>query len=162
MVREILKLGDSRLYASSSEVMPHEQADAARIGEDLRDTMGAFRGRHGFGRAIAAPQIGESRRIIYMDAGVKTLLINPKLTFIGEDMMEVWDDCMCFPGLFVRVMRHRKVRVDYKDASMHERSMLLEGDLSELIQHEYDHLDGILATMRAIDARSFSLTRNPE
>ncbi len=161
MVRDILKLGDSRLYSSSSKIQPREAAEAARIGDDLKDTMEAFRTRHGFGRAIAAPQIGEFRRVIYMDAGKPALLVNPVLTFIGEDTMEVWDDCMCFPGLFVKVRRFAKVQVQYLDENMQRRSMLLETDLSELIQHECDHLDGILATMRAVDARSFSLTKNP-
>lgn len=162
MVREILKLGDSRLYSSSSEIQPHEAAEASRIGGDLKDTMEAFRIRHGFGRAIAAPQIGEFRRVIYMDAGEPTLLVNPVLDFIGGDTMEIWDDCMCFPGLFVKVRRFKKVHVEYLDKNMQRSSMLLEGDLSELIQHEYDHLDGVLATMRAMDAKSFSITRNPK
>ena len=161
MVREILKLGDSRLYAPSSEIGPHEGPEAARIGEDLRDTMRAFRLRHGFGRAIAAPQIGEPRRVIYMDAGSPVLLINPELDFIGSEMMQIWDDCMCFPGLFVKLRRFAKVQARYRDENMQECSMLLEGDLSELIQHDYDHLDGILATMRAVDAKSFSLTKQP-
>lgn len=162
MVREILKLGNGRLYEASSKIGPDEAEEAARIGEDLRDTMGAFRAKHGFGRAIAAPQIGEFRRVIYMDAGEPILLINPELEFIGAETMVIWDDCMCFPGLYVKVRRFAKVRVQYLDKEMRLQGMLLEGDLSELIQHEYDHLDGILATMRAIDARSFSLTRNPE
>ncbi len=162
MVRDILKLGDSRLYSVSSEIRHGEAQEASRIGNDLKDTFEAFRARHGFGRAIAAPQIGEFRRIIYLDAGEPMLLINPVLTVTGGEMMELWDDCMCFPGLFVKVRRHMKVRVEYKDAALQDGSILLEGALSELIQHEYDHLDGILATMRAIDAKSFSLTRHPE
>lgn len=156
MVREILKLGDSRLYAQSSRIGPHEGPEAARIGKDLRDTMEDFRAKHGFGRAIAAPQIGEFRRAIYMDAGEPILLINPELDFIGSETMELWDDCMCFPGLYIKVRRFAAVQVQYLDEGMQKRSMLLEGGLSELIQHEYDHLDGILATMRAIDAKSFS------
>lgn len=162
MVRDILKLGDNRLYSVSSEIRRDEAQEALRIGSDLKDTFEAFRARHGFGRAIAAPQIGEFRRIIYLDAGEPLLLINPVLTVIGGEKMELWDDCMCFPGLFVKVRRHMKVRVEYKDAALQDGSILLEGALSELIQHEYDHLDGILATMRAIDAKSFSLTRHPE
>lgn len=162
MVRDILKLGDNRLYSVSSEIRRDEAQEALRIGNDLKDTFEAFRARHGFGRAIAAPQIGEFRRIIYLDAGEPLLLINPVLTVIGGEKMELWDDCMCFPGLFVKVRRHMKVRVEYKDAALQDGNILLEGALSELIQHEYDHLDGILATMRAIDAKSFSLTRHPE
>lgn len=162
MVREILRLGDSRLYETSFEIGPDERPEAARIGDDLKDTMGAFRARHGFGRAIAAPQIGEFRRVIYMDAGKPTLLINPEIQFTGTETMEIWDDCMSFPGLYVKVRRYTKVQVQYLDKDMQPHSMMLEGDLAELIQHEYDHLDGILATMRAIDAKSFALAKKPE
>jgi len=162
MVRDILRLGDSRLYGTSFKIGPNEWPEASRIGEDLKDTMEAFRARHGFGRAIAAPQIGEFRRVIYMDAGKPTLLINPEIQFTGTETMEIWDDCMCFPGLYVKVRRYTKVQVQYLDKDMQPHSMMLEGDLAELIQHEYDHLDGILATMRAIDAKSFALAKKPE
>jgi peptide deformylase len=69
--------------------------------------------------------------------------------------MEVMDDCMSFPNLLVKVKRYKKAVIKYKDLEWKDRQMNLEGDLSELLQHEYDHLDGILATMRAIDNKSF-------
>jgi peptide deformylase len=65
------------------------------------------------------------------------------------------DDCMSFPNLLVKVKRYKKAVIKYKDLEWKDRQMNLEGDLSELLQHEYDHLDGILATMRAIDNKSF-------
>lgn len=156
MVRKILRLGDPALYYPSIELTESDNYEAAEIVEDLKDTMMEFRRNHGFGRAIAAPQIGRFRRVIFMDAGSPIALVNPVLSFPDDEMMEVMDDCMCFPGLFVKVLRHRRCRVDYRDLSFKPASMDLEGDLSELIQHEYDHLDGILATMRAVDSKSFS------
>jgi peptide deformylase len=69
--------------------------------------------------------------------------------------MEVMDDCMSFPHLLVRVQRYKKCKITYRDMKWQKQEMVLEGDLSELLQHEYDHLDGILATMRAVDTRSF-------
>lgn len=156
MIRKILRLGEPALYDASRAMAASEMGEAAEIVEDLKDTMMEFRRTYGFGRAIAAPQIGHFRRIIFMDAGSPTALVNPVLSFPDDQMMEVMDDCMCFPGLFVKVLRHRRCRVDYLDLSFKPASMDLEGDLSELIQHEYDHLDGILATMRAIDGKSFS------
>jgi peptide deformylase len=69
--------------------------------------------------------------------------------------MEVLDDCMSFPNLLVKVKRYKKCTVQYLDMNWIPHTMVLEDDLSELIQHEYDHLDGILATMRAIDNKSF-------
>ncbi|HCL79747.1 MAG TPA: formylmethionine deformylase, partial [Synergistaceae bacterium] len=75
------------------------------------------------------------------------------------EQFEVLDDCMSFPNLLVRVMRHRRCRIDYRDMDWVEHSVELEGDLSELLQHEYDHLNGILATMRAVDSRAFVMKR---
>ena len=72
-------------------------------------------------------------------------------------MFELWDDCMSFPDLVVRVRRHRSCRICYRDLDWIEREWQLEGDLSELLQHETDHLDGILAVSRAIDGASFAL-----
>ena len=69
--------------------------------------------------------------------------------------MEIMDDCMSFPNLLVKVKRYAKCHIIYRDMEWNKQEMVLEGDLSELLQHEYDHLDGILATMRAIDNRSF-------
>lgn len=83
------------------------------------------------------------------------LFINPWLEFTDDEEMEVLDDCMSFPGLLVRVNRHKRCVVHYRDEQWKECAMVLEGDMAELIQHEYDHLDGILATMRAIDKKSF-------
>jgi len=72
-------------------------------------------------------------------------------------MIEIWDDCMCFPDLLVRVMRHESCRIRFRNLNWEQEEILVEGDLSELLQHEYDHLDGVLAVSRAIDGRSFAL-----
>jgi peptide deformylase len=156
-VREILLLGNPLLNEISSEVAPGERDTLPEIATDLHDTMMDFRERHGLGRAIAAPQIGIMKRIIYMNTGEPVVFINPILTNMRGDEMEVWDDCMSFPNLLVRVMRKRSCRIEYTDMDWNSCGMDLEGDLSELLQHEYDHLNGILAVERAIDGRSFAL-----
>ena len=115
-----------------------------------------FRKRTGVGRAIAAPQIGVMKRLIYMYIDSPTVFINPQLLDKGKEMMTVWDDCMSFPDLLVRVKRHQTSTIRYFDLDWQEQQMLLEDDLSELLQHEYDHLDGILAVSRAIDSQSFA------
>ena len=74
-----------------------------------------------------------------------------------DEMYELLDDCMSFPGLMVKVRRHCRAVLDYLDENFEPQQMVLEGDLSELLQHEYDHLDGILATMRAVDNKSLIL-----
>lgn len=156
MIQEILRLGNPQLYEVSEEVTEGELSQVKRTAEDLHDTMMEFRRVHHAGRAIAAPQIGIKKRILYMNTGDREILfINPVLRFPEPEKMEVLDDCMSFPGLYVKVMRYRRCIVEYRDLQWEHRQIELEEDLSELIQHEYDHLDGILATMRAIDEKSF-------
>ncbi len=157
MIREILLLGNRQLYERCEEVQKSEIGDLKNVVNDLHDTLMDYRNRHGAGRAIAAPQIGVKKRLIYMHTGHPAVFINPVLKFHGQEMMEVLDDCMSFPGLYVYVKRHRRCVIEYSDMEWKRCRLELEGDLSELLQHEYDHLDGILATMRAIDNRSFVL-----
>jgi peptide deformylase len=155
-VREILLLGNPALYQAAEPVSQDELSDLSSVAEDLRDTLLDFRHRHGRGRAIAAPQIGVRKRLIYWDAGQPQVIVNPVLENLSPETFELWDDCMSFPDLLVRVVRHRRCLVRFRDLEWNETVWQLEDGLSELIQHEYDHLDGILATQRAIDSRSFA------
>ena len=155
-VREILLLGDAGLYEISVEVERAEIEQVATAVQDLHDTIMEFKKKNGFGRAIAAPQIGIQKRLIYMYIDKPMIFINPVLTLLGEEKMELWDDCMSFPGLFVRVNRHKKCSIEYYDIDWNKQKLALEGDLSELLQHEYDHLDGILAVQRAVDDRALA------
>lgn len=157
MERKILLLGDPKLYEASVPVGREE--DLSQLKQDLHDTLMAFRRTYHAGRAIAAPQIGVQKRVLYMYIDKPVLFLNPVLRFPDEEMMEVLDDCMSFPTLYVRVLRHKRCIIDYFDETWQPHSLPLEGDLSELLQHEYDHLDGILATMRAIDSQSLVMKR---
>jgi peptide deformylase len=87
-------------------------------------------------------------------------VINPVLSFPDHEKYTLMDDCMSFPGLIVKVERYKHADLTYLDANFEQQQMHLEGDYSELLQHEYDHLDGILATMRAIDNKSLFMTQN--
>ena len=110
----------------------------------------------GFGHGISAPQIGIKKRLICLDLdGVRRVIVNPTLELVGSEMMELMDDCLCFPGLLVKVRRNRRCIVRYRDENWQVQELACEGYLSELIQHEYDHLNGILATMRAVDGKAF-------
>lgn len=155
MEKTILLLGNPDLYEVCSEVKEEELPQMAEVKEDLRDTLLAFRRRYGVGRAIAAPQIGVKKRVIYRHLDTPVLFINPWLEFPDDEVMEVMDDCMSFPDLLVRVRRHKRCVIHYRDEQWKECVMAFEGDMSELIQHEYDHLDGILATMKAVDEKAF-------
>jgi peptide deformylase len=157
-IRQVLLLGNPQLYRESEPVLAEEMETLQPVVVGLRDTLMNFRRQYGAGRAIAAPQIGVMKRLLYMSIGdISTVFINPRLEEMSEEMMEVWDDCMCFPDLLVKVMRHKSCRIRYRNPDWKEESMVLRGDLSELLQHEYDHLDGVLAVSRAIDGRSFAL-----
>lgn len=155
--REILLLGNPQLYIVSEDIKQSELESLKPIIQDLHDTMMAFRVQYGAGRAIAAPQIGVMKRLIYMHIDKPTVFINPVLKNLSRAMFEVWDDCMSFPDLLVRVQRHRSCTIEYRDEHWRQQSKDLVDDLSELLQHEYDHLDGILAVSRAIDERSYAL-----
>ena len=157
-VREILKLGNPLLYRVSEDVEESELQDIRGVVQDLHDTMMDFRQRYGVGRAIAAPQIGVMKRIVYMHIDFPVVFLNPVLKNKSEEMIDLWDDCMCFPDLLVRVQRHMSCTIEYLDLEWKQQSMDLEDDLSELLQHEYDHLEGILATMKALDEKSFAST----
>ena len=157
-VKEILILGNDHLNRVCQPIEANNLEKAKQVVNDLHDTMMAFREKHGFGRAIAAPQIDEPYRIIYMNVdGHITAFINPVMEFIGDEQMELWDDCMSFPGLEVKVKRYKTCNVHYKDLNFEDCTLTFTGDLSELIQHEYDHLDGILAVERALNLRSFRM-----
>ena len=155
-IRTVLLLGDPRLYERSAPLAEADVPALAPVIADLHDTLMDFRARYGAGRAIAAPQIGVMQRLVYVNVGEPMPLLNPVVAEASAEMMAVWDDCLCFPDLLVRVMRHRRIRVDYRDLAWRPRSWELEGDLAELLQHEIDHLDGVLAVSRAIDGRSFA------
>ena len=153
MVKEILLLGNTQLYEVSKEVQKGE--NLTELIQNLRDTLLDYRKKYHTGRAIASPQIGVKKRVIYFYTDKEIVFINPILTFSNNEKMEILDDCMSFPNLLVKVMRYKKCTITYMTPEWKQQKMELDGDLSELLQHEYDHLDGILATMKAIDNKSF-------
>ena len=122
----------------------------------LHTALEEFRREQGFGRAISAPQIGVAKRLVYLNLGaVPFCVINPEITWRSETLFEVWDDCLSVPDCIVRVRRHCSISLNYADEHGHRhRWEKLPEDLSELMQHEIDHLDGVLMTERAIDADS--------
>lgn len=155
-VREILQLGDPTLWQVAAPVADPSAPEVKHLVTDLGETLADFRDRHGFGRGIAAPQIGDLKRIIYirMDSvAFDGPLINPEITRRSDNLITVWDNCFSFPDLMVRLSRAEQITVRYQssDATYHE--LEATGNMSELLQHEIDHLDGILATDRALSSR---------
>ncbi len=156
-VREILLLGNPKLYEESTKVTQDELEKLKPVFEDLKDTLLDFRDEFGWGRAIAAPQIGVKKRIVYMHVNEPVVLINPVIRLRDRRKTLVWDDCMSAPDLLVQVKRYRRCKVEYRDQNWNKRSMYLEGKLAHLLQHEVDHLRGILITQRAVSDKSFAL-----
>jgi peptide deformylase len=153
----ILLLGNPLLNQRAEPVKKDELSTVAAVARDLHDTLMNFRNRHRWGRAIAAPQIGVLKRIVYLHIDRPWLLINPTMREVSGDTMELWDDCMSFPDLLVRVKRQLRFTLAWLDQEWSEQTMPVEEVLSELLQHEIDHLDGALAVSRAIDGASFAL-----
>lgn len=156
-IREVLLLGNPKLYEISEPVEREELDAITGVVSDLHDTLMHFKKKYNAGRAIAAPQIGVMKRLVYLHIDKPVVFINPVLDEKSREMIELWDDCMSFPDLLVKVKRHKSCKIKYRDMAWKEQAMMLEDDLSELLQHEYDHLDGILAVARAIDQHSFAL-----
>jgi peptide deformylase len=152
--RRILQLGDPLLRTVSTPV--NGPAEAKAVFKDLRDTLHEFRRTHGFGRGISAVQIGEPKRLIYIEFGAFVYrLMNPQWEYLSDRKFRLWDDCFSFPDLLVWLERSETVRLRYQDESGMEQRLEASGALSELLQHEMDHLDGVLAIDRAIDRNSF-------
>ena len=152
---DLLLLGDPRLYQVCEPVKESELPAVSGWVKDMDNVMTEIRAQYNFGRAIAAPQLGIMKRLIYMNIDKPVVFINPELTNLSDDMFELWDDCMSFPHLLVHVKRHKELTFKYRDENWNEKEWYMKDNLSELLQHECDHLDGILCTMRAIDGKSF-------
>lgn len=154
-VDDILKLGDPRLYEVCEPVLESELPLVKVWVEDLHEAMEDIRKVYGFGRGIAAPQLGIMKRLFYLNLDKPYIIINPEIVQASSEMFELWDYCMSFPNLFVKVERHQSITLEYLDENWEKQRWTVDGAIAELIQHEYDHLNGVLCTMRAIDEKSF-------
>jgi len=147
-IHRIRLLGDPILRAKCEPITKPRSTAVRVILDDMRETLRDWQSRFGSGRAIAAPQIGAPVRMIYCEMDKPWALINPEIVDIGNEDFEVWDDCFSFPNLLVRVSRSYRIRVRYQDTKGDWHEEDLEGDRAELLQHEIDHLDGVLAVDR--------------
>jgi peptide deformylase len=147
-VHRIRLLGDPVLRARCEPIAKPRSAAVRVVLDDLRDTLRDVRARLGFGRAIAAPQIGAPIRLVYVEIDKPWPLLNPEIVDIGTEDFTVWDDCLSIPDLMIRVQRAYRIKVRYQDAKGEPHTVELEGDRAELLQHEIDHLDGVLPVDR--------------
>jgi len=161
MIREVLKMGDERLLRKADEVGRFGAQELAALLQDMRDTMA-----HLNGAGLAAPQIGVGLRVVifgvsanprYPDAEVvpDTVLINPELAPLSDEIEEGWEGCLSVPGMRGWVPRWRHLRYAGRDEQGHRFERSVEGFHARVVQHECDHLDGILYPMRIRDLSRF-------
>lgn len=145
----LLTDADPRLRQAARPVSWPDAALAEEL-EALHATLANFRDRTGFGRAMAAPQVGICKRVIVMQLGAKPFaLINPEITWRSDETFELWDDCLSQRSWVVRVRRHQSVSLRYRDEHGRLRQWdHLQQEMAELVQHEIDHLEGVLMTDR--------------
>lgn len=159
--RQVLKMGDPRLLEVSLPVAPIDAETLAPLLEDMWDTMAAENGA-----GLAAPQIGIMQRVVifgyernprYPDAPPvpETVLINPEIEPLGDIREDGWEGCLSVPGMRGVVSRYRDIR--YRGFDQHGNSIEREasGFHARVVQHECDHLDGILYPFRIVDLRNF-------
>jgi len=157
-IRTVLQLGDPGLREVAKRVENPRAPEIRILVEDLSDTLAFWRENTGYGRGIAAPQLGVNLRVIFLRLPVENAwpLVNPEITARSAEKIVVWDACLSFLSIFMQVERQREITVRYQDlqGEWHEVNAGEERNLSELLQHEIDHLDGILAVDRITDIRT--------
>lgn len=146
-LREILLLGNPQLRRKSTEVKQFNDDHEVNLA-DLKETLLYLQKTRKLGRAIAAPQIGWMKNVIFFNLPDRSfVMVNPKFLSKSREIIEVWDSCFCFDvAFFVKIERFKDIKVEYLDKEGTTKVETFSDDLSELIQHEIDHLNGILAT----------------
>lgn len=163
-IRPVLRMGDPLLLQKAAHVEVFDTAELHALIQDMEDTMA-----HMNGAGIAAPQIGESLRVVIFGVGANprypdaeqvpyTVLINPVLTPIGENIEDGWEGCLSVPGMRGIVPRYERLHYTGFDQYGKPIDRLVSGFHARVVQHECDHLDGILYPMRIKDLTTFGYT----
>ena len=161
MIRPVLRMGDPRLLETSAPVSAFGTRELGELLQDMRDTMA-----HLNGAGLAAPQIGVLLRVVIFGVAANprypgiepvpgTVLINPVLAPLGDEMEEGWEGCLSVPGMRGLVPRYRALRYSGFDESGRPFERVAEGFHARVVQHEADHLDGILYPRRIRDLTKF-------
>ena len=161
MIREVLRMGDPRLWQRSLPVEKFGTPELQALLDDLRDTMA-----HLSGAGLAAPQVAVPLRVVIfgvtenprypgIDPVPDTVLINPVLTPLSDEMEEGWEGCLSVPGMRGWVPRYRRLKYSGFDERGNAFTREVEGFHARVVQHEVDHLDGVLYPMRIRDLTRF-------
>lgn len=163
-IRDVLKMGDPRLLAQARPVEDFAALELVELIVDMRDTMRALNGA-----GLAAPQIGVGLQVVMFEVGANprypdaepvpfTVLINPRLAPLSAEMEDGWEGCLSVPGMRGLVPRHVALRYQGFDAAGQPIDRSVSGFHARVVQHEVDHLNGILYPMRIRDLRDFGFT----
>ena len=163
-IQPVLRIGDPRLLQVANEVSEFNQPQLDALIQDMFDTMAAEDGA-----GLAAPQIGVGLRVVifgfdsnprYPDSNAvpKTILINPRITNLSAEQEDGWEGCLSVPGMRGLVSRYSRIRYTGFDATGKAIDVDADGFHARVVQHECDHLDGILYTQRLVDAKKFGFT----
>jgi len=163
-IRPVLKMGHPVLLQSAASVEAFDTPELHALINDMQDTM-----QHMNGAGIAAPQIGVSQRVVIFGVGQNprypdaeqvpyTVLINPVLTFVGDQVEDGWEGCLSVPGMRGIVPRYQRLHYKGFDQYGQVIDRLVSGFHARVVQHECDHLDGVLYPMRIQDLRQFGYT----
>lgn len=153
VVKEVLLLGDPTLRETSEPVTDFDEIH--EILEDLKDTLTWAQEYYGMGRAAAAPQLGYLKRVVYVQMPNRSFyLVNPEIVRRSDETFEVWDSCFSMEAaFFVKIPRNRVITVQYRDENGGRHVEEFRDDMSELLQHELDHLDGVMCSDHLRDPR---------
>lgn len=160
-IRPVLRMGDHRLLQVARPIEHFDAPELRALLADMEDTMAALNGA-----GLAAPQIGVGLRVVifgvtanprYPDAEPvpKTVLINPRITLLGTETEEDWEGCLSVPGMRGLVPRYCRLRYEGFDATGAVIDRTVAGFHARVVQHECDHLDGVLYPTRIRDMRNF-------
>lgn len=164
-IRDILRMGDARLLRRASPVARFGTPELRALVADMFDTMRAHQGA-----GLAAPQIGVDLQVVIFGSGATiarypdappippTVLVNPVLMPLDDELVEDWEGCLSVPGLRGMVARHRRLRYTGFDPDGVAIDRSVEGFHARVVQHECDHLQGILYPMRMRDLSRFGFT----
>ena len=156
-VHRVRLLGDPVIRTRCAPVTNPRSPAVRVVVDDLKETLRDLKSRYGIGRGIAASQIGAPMRVVYLELDRPLVLINPEIVDVGTEDFTVWDDCFSFINLMVRVQRAYSVKVRYQDLSGKAHTVDVEGDVAEVLQHEIDHLEGVLCVDRPAGLDPFCL-----
>ena len=162
VIRDTLLLGDPKLREKSEAAVFDRKIP--QILEDMKDTLTEHQREYRMGRGLAAPQIGYGKRIVYIQTPAFTsYLINPEIVWRSPEQFDVWDSCFSMEAkFFVKIRRNRSIKVKYTDEFQQFHNETFSDDMSELLQHEIDHLNGVMCNDHLADPRDIVMRQEWE